>query len=85
MVLDVRRMKVREISETIGILKECLGYVLHEELDMKKLCARWVTRLFTADQKPTHMNISEQCLVRFNKNKTDFVRRFITMDVLVLC
>jgi hypothetical protein len=26
------------------------------------------------------MKISEQGLERFNKNKTDFVRRFITMD-----
>ena len=48
---------------------------------MKKLCARWVPRLLPADQKPTRMKISEQCLERFNKNKTDFVRRrFITMD-----
>jgi hypothetical protein len=42
-------MKVREISETIGSSKECLGYILHEELDIKKLCARWVPRLLTAD------------------------------------
>jgi hypothetical protein len=42
MVLDDQRMKVREISETIGISKECAGYILYEELDMKKLCARWV-------------------------------------------
>jgi len=26
------------------------------------------------------MKISEQCLEHFNKNKTDFVRRFISMD-----
>jgi hypothetical protein len=26
------------------------------------------------------MKISEQCLERYNKNKTDFVCRFITMD-----
>jgi hypothetical protein len=26
------------------------------------------------------MKISDQCLELFNKNKTDFVRRFITMD-----
>jgi hypothetical protein len=26
------------------------------------------------------MKISEQCLEPFNKNKTDFVRRFITID-----
>jgi len=30
--------------------------------------------------KSTRMKISEQCLERFNKNKTDFVHRFITMD-----
>jgi len=47
---------------------------------MKKLCARWVPRLLTADQKRTRMKISEQYLVRFNKNKTDFVYQFITMD-----
>jgi transposase len=50
MVLDDRRMKEREIAETIGISKESVGYILHEELDMKKLCAIWVPRLLTADQ-----------------------------------
>jgi len=39
-----------------------------------------VPRLLTADQKCTRMKISEQCLERFNKNKTEFVHRFITMD-----
>jgi transposase len=53
MVLDDRRMKVREIAETIGISKEYVVCILHEELGMKKLCARWVLRLLTADQKCT--------------------------------
>jgi len=75
-----RRMKVRGIAETLGISKERVGYILHEELDIKKLCARWVPRLLTADQKRTRMKISEQCLERFNKNKTDIIRRFITVD-----
>jgi len=80
MVLDDWRIKVREIAETIGISKERVWYILHEELDMKKLCARWVPHLLTAHQKCTCMKISEQCLERFNKNKTNFVHRFITMD-----
>jgi len=42
MVLDDRRMKVPEIAENIGISKERVGYILHKELDMKKLCAKWV-------------------------------------------
>jgi len=69
MVLDDRRMKVRKIAETIGISKECVGYILHEELGMKNLCARWVLRLLTAHQKRICMKISEQCLEHFNKNK----------------
>jgi DNA-binding transcriptional regulator GbsR (MarR family) len=40
MVLDDRQMKVREITETVGISKEHVGYILHEELGTKKLCAR---------------------------------------------
>jgi len=38
MALDERRIKVREIAETIGISKERVGYILQEELDMRKLC-----------------------------------------------
>jgi hypothetical protein len=29
MVLDVQRMKVCKTAETIGISKECVGYILH--------------------------------------------------------
>jgi len=74
MVLDDRRMKMREIAETIGISKERVGYILHEELDMKKFCARWLPHLLIADQKRTRMKIFEQCLERFNKNKTETTR-----------
>jgi hypothetical protein len=42
MILDDWWMKVREIAETISISKERVGYILHEELDIRKLCARWV-------------------------------------------
>jgi hypothetical protein len=68
MVLGDWWMKVHEIAKTIGISKERVrvGYILHEELDMKKLCAKWVPRRLTADQKRTRMKISKQCLQRFN-------------------
>jgi len=62
MVLDDQRMKVHEIAETISISKKRVGYILHEELDIKKLFARWVPYLHTAHQKRTCMKISEQCL-----------------------
>jgi hypothetical protein len=49
---------VREIAETIDISKEHVGYILHEELDMKKVCARWVLHLLTAHKKThSHENL----------------------------
>jgi hypothetical protein len=50
MVLNNRQIKVRESAETIGISKTHIGYFLHQELHMKKLRARWVPHLLTADQ-----------------------------------
>jgi len=38
------------------------------------------TKLAHSGSKSTCMKISKQCLEHFNKNKTDFVHRFITMD-----
>jgi len=73
MVLDDRRKKVREIAETICVSKERVGYILHEELDVKKaLCKMGAALAHSRTKKRTRMKISEQCLERFNKNKTYF-------------
>jgi histone-lysine N-methyltransferase SETMAR len=55
MELNEWQMDVHEIAETIGISKERVGYILHKKLDMKKLCARWLPLLLTADQNCTCM------------------------------
>ncbi|KYN40098.1 hypothetical protein ALC56_05506 [Trachymyrmex septentrionalis] len=51
-VLDDRRIKVREIAEVMKMSKERVCHILHEHLGMTKLSARWVPRLLTLDQKP---------------------------------
>jgi hypothetical protein len=53
---------VREIAETIGIKKKSVGYILHAEFRMKKLCARWVPHVVTAEQKRIRMKMSLKCL-----------------------
>ena len=39
MVLNDQRVKVREMCDAVGISKERVGFILHEELNMKNLCA----------------------------------------------
>ena len=50
-VLNDRRLKVREISETINISVGRVWYILHAFLGMRKLSVRWVPRLLTTDHK----------------------------------
>jgi hypothetical protein len=53
---------------------------VHEYLDMRKLCAKWVPRVLAIDQKQQRVDDLEQCLAIFNHNKDEFFRRYITMD-----
>ena len=45
MVLDDRRIKVREIAEVMKMSKERVCHILHQDLGMRKLSARWVPHL----------------------------------------
>ena len=45
MVLDDRRVKVREIDNAIGISNDRVHFILQQELHMKKLSARWMPNL----------------------------------------
>ena len=79
-VFNDRRLKVREISETVKILVESVWHILHECLGMRKLSARWVPRLLTADHKRARVVASEQFLGMFQRNSKEFLRRYVTVD-----
>ncbi|KAL0860950.1 hypothetical protein ABMA27_009481 [Loxostege sticticalis] len=79
-VLEDRRVKIREIADAMHISNERVFYVLHNILGMKKLSARWVPRLLTADQKRNRVTTSEECLAMFNHSPSEFWRRYVTVD-----
>jgi transposase len=58
MMLDDRRMKVREIAETVGNPRERVGYILHEELDMKNVLRKMGAALAHSRSKThSHENL----------------------------
>ena len=79
-ILNDRKVKLIEIADIVKISSECVHYIIHEYLYMRKLCAKWVPRELTIDQKQQHVNDSEQCLKLFKRNKPEFLRRYVTMD-----
>ena len=79
-VMDDRKIKVREISEMVNISTGSAFTILRENLGMKKVFSKWVPRLLTMEQKQQRMNDSESCLALFTRNKQDFLRRYVTVD-----
>ena len=64
----------------VGIPKSAVHRILTDNLDMRKLRARWVPRLLTMEQKQRREDVSIKCLAIFHSNKAEFSRRFITVD-----
>ncbi|XP_033226303.1 uncharacterized protein LOC117178883 [Belonocnema kinseyi] len=62
LVLADRRLKVRKIAEVVGIAEGTAHHILHEELGMRKLSARWVPRLLTPDNKRNRETTSATCI-----------------------
>lgn len=71
-VLDDRKVKVREIADIVKISIGSVHHILHEHLCMKKLSARWVPRSLTIDQKQQRVDDSERALRCFSVIQRNF-------------
>jgi len=78
--LEDHRISAKSIDEQLGISRELVGYVIHEDLDMRKLSAMWVPKCLNADQKRQRCQSSEQTLDFFRRNPFDILSRLMTMD-----
>jgi len=51
LILEDRRISAKSIAEQLGISHEWVGSIIHEDLDIWKLSAKWVPKCLNADQK----------------------------------
>ena len=79
-VMTDRRVTERYIASTVGISQERVHSILTEDLEMRKLSARWVPRLLAADLKHTRRTLSRTNLNLFEEDPANFLQRFVTMD-----
>ena len=78
-VFENRKLKLREIADTLKISYGSVYAILHDHLSMRKLLSKWVPRLLMVDQKRQRVVDSEHCLELFRRNKPNFLRRYVTM------
>jgi len=79
-ILEDRRISAKSITEQLGISRELVGSVIHEDMDMRKLSAKWVPKCLNVDQKRQRCQSSEQLLEFFQRDQNHFLSRLVTMD-----
>ena len=73
LILEDRPISAKSITEQLGISRERVGSTIHEDLDMRKLSAKWVPKCLNADQKRQRCQSSEQLLESFRRDPNDFL------------
>jgi len=66
LILEDRRISAKSIAEQLGISRERVVSVIHKDLDMRKLSAKWVPKCLNADQKRQRCQSSEQIWILFS-------------------
>ena len=73
LILEDCRISAKSIVEQLGISCEWVGSIIHEDLDMWTLSAKWVPKCLNADQKRQQCQSSEQLLEFFRRDPNNFL------------
>ena len=80
LILEDRQIPAKSIAPQLGISREQVQSIIHEDLDMWKLSAKWVPKCLNADQKCQWCQSSERPLEFLRRNPNDFLLRLVTTD-----
>lgn len=80
LVLQNRRITISEIVLEVGISYGSVSSILHDDLNMSKVSARWVPRLLTPFQKEERTRCCTELLGMCTADEDAFFDRLVTMD-----
>ncbi|XP_061193231.1 protein GVQW3-like [Saccostrea echinata] len=75
-----RRLTVRDIADIFEISTSTAHEIITKALGFEKVCARWVPKLLSADEKNRRVLASEEFLRRWKNEGELFLNRIITTD-----
>jgi histone-lysine N-methyltransferase SETMAR len=77
--LGDRWISTKSKAEQLGNSRERVGPIIHEDLDIRKLSAKWVPKCLNADHKRQRYLSSEQILEFFRRDSNNFLSQLVTM------
>jgi len=80
LILSDRRITVQSIMKEARLSHGSVVKIIHDNLNMSKVSARWVPRLLTPFQKQNREELSQRMLTLLEADEDNFFERLITMD-----
>lgn len=80
LIKEDRHVTYREIAAILGIGMTSIHSILHEHLEVRKLCARWIPHLLKDDQKKARVKWCKEMIDRFRKGASNAVYNIVTGD-----
>ena len=74
-----RRLTVRELESNLGILKTCVSRILTENLRMTRVCAKFIPKFLTEEQKKLHFVVAQDNLEMVADDE-NVLKKIITSD-----
>ncbi|XP_041985295.1 protein GVQW3-like [Aricia agestis] len=78
LVLEDTRLKKKQLSAFIGVSDTTILRILHDDLGMTKVSARWVPRMLTLLQKQQRIDASKHFLEVCGDNPMQILERIVT-------
>ena len=80
LVMEDRMISVRQLAEEVKISVGSVEKILHDHLQLRKVCARWIPRILSSFQKADRQQKCEYLLYLYYNNDELFVCHLITQD-----
>jgi len=75
LILEERQISAKSTAEQLGISRERVGSIFHEDLDTRKLSAKWLPKCLNSDLKHMRCHSSEQLLEFIRRDPNDSLSR----------
>ena len=75
-----RCITVREVGQWVDCSVGTVHIIIHENLNMRRLCARWIPKMLSECQKTQRVESCQRFVQRFEREGEDFLSRIVTAD-----
>ena len=75
-----RRITLRELAARTDCSYGKVFNIVHEQLNMRRISARWIPKMLTDDQKQMRKESCKRILGRFQREGSNFMERIVTVD-----